>query len=382
MDTQEQAKETAYQYNDYAREFRQRSQPYWATALDFAAGSGPAPKQPYQVEIHPQLEGAPVCLLRCIDCHGQFQRRKGGLSAQAYYQLLEDLQIMGVPSVVYSGIYSDPTTDSDLLCELLRRGGPHWGVKLHTYGLGLNEDLCRAIVFAATVGPPRSSYLTISKVTTDPQVYQEMCRPTIDPEVALAREEANLRRLFTINQEAHAPLTVHLNCRVTQANGSPEQLANLLLWLRTTPPWVQLRFTPDYVPTGASSAYCEKFMRTVYLDGPTVLHRLRDATLQTNLNPTSRISFRDVDGTCYQGPRCYSSLLLAAVSTTGCVYPCQSIASAVHQPMAYGNLYHERFPTIWQRFTSTWAQRPSCVCTPCPAACEKQLNLAFQEELG
>lgn len=366
-----------YKYDDYVGEFRRRAGELWEAVVEFANGSGPPPRRPYQVEIHPHLEGAEVCGWKCVDCHGRFQRQRPGLPLELWEQLVLDLQDMQVTSVVISGNYSDPTTDEQLLLRLLEIGKRYWGVKLHTYGSGLTWRLRTAILAAAIADPRCDSYLTISRHTDDPGVFREMCRPLGDHLAAFRQERENIEAMFV---ESHnSALKVMLNCRVTQLNAS--SLWRLLVWLKTVSPNVPIRFTTDYEPAHAPSAYLERFYREIFMPYPEAAAAVEQAVAISGIDPL-RASLRPVDvnqGECWPNDRCYSSLLFSAVGASGHVFMCQGLASRVNQQMVIGDLRAERFPDIWSRYLQDWGRVDCCRCA---GECERRINAAIQAEVG
>jgi hypothetical protein len=288
---------------------------------------------------------------------------------------LDDLEEMDVQSVVLSGAYSDPSTDEQLLISVLDRAGPRWGVKLHTYGLGLTPAVRAAILRAAEAGPA-GSYVTISRVTMDPAVYQRMCRPVGDPTTLLQRDTDNVAALFSENTTHPDQLVVRLNCRLTQLNRDP---SDVLRWLMRVSDSASIRFTPDYVPTLATEHYAQRFIREVYL-APDAAEAAVEAAIAATDFPRARASFRPLASSAYAGMRCFSCLLLTTVSTGGLLLPCQGIASPAYQALAYGDLRTERFPAAWTRFTAQYHELPIWDCPRCVGACEQQLNTAMCEE--
>jgi radical SAM protein with 4Fe4S-binding SPASM domain len=375
-----------FDYCDYASEVRRRSGRMWTRAVRYAAGIGEPPKRPYQVEIHLASQRHGGCPLRCRDCLGQFLRRKCGVPEHLYHELLDDLAEMGVPSVVYSGIYTNPITDQRLVADLLRRGGSRWGVRLHAYGLGLGPSVRQAIIDAALAGPKGESYATFSKLTTDPEVFGRLCRPqALAPAEALRQEQANLLALFELAERAGFPLGLTLNCRITKINGSARQLADLFRWLADTPSRVRMRLTTDYVPTAAPDAFRRRFLSELYVEPEQAERVVREAIAISGLTDTGRVSFRPIEpDSAYDGPRCYNRLLFAAVSASGQIYPCQGAASPVYAKLAYGDLRQQRFPAIWSRFIESFHENHEPFepeCPHCAAACESQINAAIHAEL-
>jgi MoaA/NifB/PqqE/SkfB family radical SAM enzyme len=278
--------------------------------------------------------------------------------AHVWSDVIDDLVQMRVKSVVYSGIYSDPLcVEERLLVSLLQKGGPYWGVKLYTYGLRLTQRVREAIVQAALDGPADSSYIRFSKPTVDPKIAEEMCRPRrgIDGRELLRMEEANLEALFDLAAARAFPLEISLNCRVTRLNGDPHALADLLRWLADTPARVQLRFTTDYEPTGATTSVRSKF-RALYVGPKEAWQRIRAAIQLARFQELDRLSFRTVaqDSRC-NVPRCLNRLLFSAISTEGRVYPCQGVAARRYEHLAYGDVQDKRFREIWSDFTKSLA---------------------------
>ena len=356
-----------FYWGDYAAEFIKRAPSYWIRALQFAQGVGPPPDRPYQVEIHPVMQGSSVCWLRCVDCHGQFQRSYDSAPAELFLKLVDELAVMGVPSVVLSGLYSDPTTDKSLLTALLNKGGSYWGVKLHTYGLGLSSEVQKSIIRAAELDPFHDSYVAITKLTTDPVVYKEMCGVGSRAASLLLQEQDNLAQFFDLVESVDSELSVRINCRVTKLNGDVEHLADLLRWVGSVSRRVAVRFTTDYLPSLASDEYKQWFFNSVFLPVLEVKNRVLSAASRAGFD-SKRISFRDVSGECvYSGSKCFNSLLFSAVSTGGKVYPCEGIASYVFQDLSYGDLRLQGFCQIWADYMAKWASMdkgascPSCV---------------------
>lgn len=371
-----------YRYDDYAGEFKARAKPYWEAAVAFLQGKGGPPLCPYQVEIHLKEKDAPVCLLRCADCHGQFLRSNQGLSLPTYLELLYDLQELGVPSIVLSGAYSDPTTDQHLLLRVLQTIACLWPVKLHTYCLGLTEKIQLAILRAAWHDQTKSSYVTLSKVTMSPHVYYEMCHPSISPDDALGMEDRNARsfleRCHASNNENDHVITVRFNCRLTKINSLPRHLADLLRWVKDLPLPVPIRFTTDFPPNHAPSYYQQKFRDEIYLGPEDALGRIKKAVEDSDF-PWDRVSFRNASVKSYEGP-CLNGLLLSAVATSGDVFPCQSQASPKLLDMAYGNIENVRFSEIWRNFVHNY-DRMVPTCQHCVTPCESQINVALKGEI-
>ncbi len=374
---------STYNHNDYASEFKKRASDYWYRAVQYAKGNGSPPERPYQVEIHPVPDGSPVCSLRCVDCHGQFQRRNDATAPYALYvQLIDDLIGMEVPSVCFSGIYSDPTSSPELLCELLNRGGSHWGVKLHTYGIGVNSILQDCIIKAAEDDPNLDSYINITKLTTDPKVYKRMCHPLGDAAELLEIEQSNLKQFFQKVDGLGVPLTVRLNCRVTQLNGTPDRVADLLKWLGEASDQVSIRFTTDYVPSLSPDSYLEKFFYEIYMP-PVVVQSVIELALQNSGFDRSRVSFRDVGSSLkYGGNRCFNGLVFAAVSSQGKLYPCEGAASPIFGALSYGDLRDGSFPDLWRKYVEGWLQdKTELDCPRCVAACDWAINSAMEREV-
>lgn len=376
-----------YDYGDYPGEVRRRGPDLWRTAARFATGQGPPPKRPYQVEAHLCQEGRAHCRLRCVDCLGQCLYRRSGLLADTWVQLIADLKDVGVPSVVYSGIYSDPVcVDEDLLIELLDNGGPAWGVKLHSSALQLSEPVGRALIRAAQADPRRESYVCVSKVTMNPEVMETMCQPAgMSGVQALQQQEENLDRLFSLAQAAGFPLKITLNCRMTRINAHPRDLADLLSWLNRTPEQVSMRLTTDYLPTAAGTGLKRRFYSDIYLPPREARQRLALAMELAEFWQTKRITFRAVASQVQHDLKiCLNRLLFAAVSTSGKVFPCQGIASEAFRHLAYGDLQVRRFPEIWADFTASLRQENSdpiaSGCPRCAAECERQICRAMAEE--
>jgi len=365
----------AYQYDDYAEEFKKRAPGHWAAAVAYARKDGPPPVRPYQVEIHPRSQGR-LCWMRCVDCHGQFQRSSEGVEPRRWLTLLGDLEAMGVPSVVYSGAYTDPAADEDLICSLLRQGAKRWGVKLHTCGLALTDKVIDSVVYASLQGP-LDSYINLSKVAADERVFGRMCWPS----GTLDRENRWLLKLFRAAEDSKAPLVIRLNCRLTRFNGHPEHLMRLMSWLAGASDTVTIRFTTDYLPTLAPRSYQEWFDRDLYLPYPEASEAVGLA-LDRSKFPKDRVSLRDAGSSRYSGVRCYNGLLLSAVSAGGLVFPCQGITSPCFAPMAYGDLSRESFSAAWLRYVSGWHEIDQEVynCPRCVGACEGQINSALAKE--
>lgn len=365
---------------------RRRAGPLWQGAVAFASGGGSAPPRPYQVEVHLRQEGRPGCLLRCADCLGQCLRTQGGLPPELWLRLFDDLIEMGVGSVVCSGIYSDPLClEQDLLVRLLDKGGPHWGVKLYTYGIQLTAPIRQAVVRAALAGPAGRSYVRFSKPTVDPRVAEVLCRPQgMGGATLLRREEANLQAMFEQAEACGFPLLISLNCRVTQINGDPRSLADLLRWFADTPAPVRLRFTTDYEPTNATPAVRKRFA-DLYVEPDDAWDRVQAAIELARFRAVDRLSFRAVakDSACHV-PRCLNRLLFAAVSADGKVFPCQGIAAKAFESLACGDLRTARFPQVWSDFADGLARGgPDPVsqqCPHCAAAGEQLVNLALAIE--
>jgi hypothetical protein len=367
-----------YQHNDYASEFRQRSRGYWDAVSAYVRGNGPPPCRPYQVEVHPALLGSPICLQRCVDCHGQFHREYGSLARQHYDRLIDNLIEMRVPSVVLSGTYSDPSTNADLLCHFLQEGGPHWGVKLHTYGLGLTPAVRQAIVAAALASPTSGSYVTISKCTHDLLTYVDLCRPVWGMNPGIKAEEGNIISLCELAAECNTPLTIRLNCRVTRINGNATQLTHLLQWMQCLPNTVGIRFTTDYMPSSAPETYRKWFLTHVYVDAAEAERAIKAATKASHIDP-SRVSLRDVEASSYDGSLCYNGLLFASVAATGKIFPCQGISFRQYDHLAYGDLRTESFSLAWLRYVAAWPHMADG-CPRCAASCERMINDAFLHE--
>lgn len=379
-----------YKHDDYASEFRARAAPWWERAVAFAAGKGPAPASPYQAEVHLSSPESPVCRWRCVDCHGRFLRRRGGLTEGVYLQLLEDLISMGVPSVVYSGSYTDPSTGvpPETLVRLLEIGGPRWGVKIHTYGTGLVGPVRNALLDASEAGPVDHSYATLSKHTCDPEVFDRMCKPHDPAETVLRSDEENMSALFEAAETRNSPISLTLACRVTQINGSPRHLADLLRWFSETPSRVRLRFTTDYLPSRPSRSYEDHFWEKIYLAPAQAKARIDEAVFLSGFDRLDRIGFRGIwPESHYEGSRCHHALLMAAVSAHGKLHACPPIASPVYDHLAYGDLTVERFPEAWRRLMENYqafdpikgTERGGC--PHCVASCEKQLNDAISLEI-
>jgi hypothetical protein len=369
----------AYAHGDYAGEFKKRAGVLWDAAVNYAATGTDPPTRPYQVELHLAGEREKgCCLLRCVDCHGQFLRRQTGMPRRDWLRLLHDLRWLGVPSIVYAGAYSDPCLDEELLAECLLFGAELWGVKLHCYGLSLSPIVAESVATAALRPGTPDNYVTVSKVTTSPDVYDRMCRPyNMTPEHALRQEEEGLARLFDAMERTGWPCAVTLNCRLTKINAGRYDLADLLRWFKTTPARVRMRFTTDYTPSKATPQYLAKFSARIYLSPEEASHRLWKALAESGC-PMDRVSFRAPDREPrYDGDRCYNSLLLAAVATDGGVYPCQSVASPANDGLCYGDVKSRGFGEIWVDYVCTWHDREQPRdrgCPSCTAACEAQLN--------
>jgi hypothetical protein len=293
---------------------------------------------------------------------------------------------MGVPSVNYSGIYTDPLQDEKLAIALLKRGSRRWGVRLHTLGWGLTNPLRDAIIEAALAGPDDYSYVTFSKATTDPRTYARMCRPRfVSSEGALRQEEANLLAFFRLAAANGFPLGVTVNCRITQINGSPQLIAELLRWFNDTPSGVRLRFTIDYLPTRSPAEYVRQFQDRLYVDSTQARRAIAEAIELSGFSALERIALRSVEpDSRYDGPTCHNRRLFAAISASGKVHPCQGIASPAFDALAYGDLRHERFPVIWERMSGVnYWQQPDPIdmgCPHCAAACEKHINTTIAIE--
>ena len=384
---QERQARKGYDYGDYPGEVQRRCPDLWRTAVRFVAGQGPPPRHPYQVEVHLCQEGRAHCGLHCTDCLGQCLCRRLGLLADTWAQLIADLKEIGIPSVVYSGIYSDPAcVDENLLIELLDMGGSAWGIKLHTSALQLSEPVCWAMIRAAQADPKRESYVCVSKVTVNPAVMETMCRPTgMTGKQALQQQEENLERMFFLAQAAGFPLTIVLNCRMTRTNTHLHDIADLLNWLSRTPAQVSMRFTTDYLPTAAGAGLKKRFYSNMYLPPSEARQRLASAIELAGFRQTKRITYRPVASQVRHAERiCLNRLLFSAVSTSGKIYPCQGIASEAFAHLAYGDLHVKRFPEIWADFTASLRQGNSdpiaSGCPRCAAECERQICRALAEE--
>lgn len=373
---------TAYQYDKYADEFRRRAGPLWQAAIDYSLGtSSKRPVCPYQVEIHLHSENSPLCLLRCVDCHGRFQRVRGGMRKALWLKLIDDLAGMDVPSLVISGAYSDPTTDESLLISVLKQQPKKYGIKLHTYGLSLTPRLQRAIRQAASIGPDGESYVTLSKVTRGATAYQAMCRPIKHtPDEALQLEE---KRIASLTQmAADSNLVVRLNCRLTKINSDPFQIRDLLRWMFGVSSLLFIRFTTDYIPTLAPANYRAHFVRDIYLPPQAASELIEQAIdgLGLTEEERKRVSFRNPEQLSYCGDRCFNGLLFSCVSAAGGVFPCQGIASQCFAHLSYGTLQKKRFPALWRAFVANWRGLPRYECPRCVGDCESHINSALEKE--
>jgi len=386
------ASKPPYDFGNYAAEFRRRAKGRWKDAVCFAAGIGPPPSRPHQVEIHPRQAGCPACTNDCIDCCGRFLRTEHGLPAETLLQLYRDLMDMGIASVVLSGTHTDPDClEAALLERLIRMGGPAWGIKLYTFGLRLDRRVQSAIVEAAQADPRHDSYVTFSKPTTDPQVMQHMCRPRalkMSSREVLRLQEQSLSSFFALAAAGGFPLSVLVNCRLTRFNAHPASLAELLRWFADeTPVPVRLRITTDYLPTLAPRWYRRQFFDRIYLPPRDARRALDEALDAAGLSAChrERISFRAVPAVPYHDvAECFNALVFAAVSPDGLVYPCQGMAGAPFAHLAYGDLKRNRFPEIWAGFIRTVrAGRFNPIAAGCPhcaADCERQICLAMAAE--
>ena len=312
----------------------------------------------------------------CVDCHGQFLRSSDGLPRARWLDLLGDLEELGVPSVSYSGAYTDPATDEELLSSLLKRGARRWGVKLHTCGLALTERVRGAVLYAAGQGIG-DNFVNLSKVAVDQRTFERMCRPS----GSLQTENERLTALFRAGEGCEGFFTIRLNCRLTRINGTVRHLTELLRWLASTSDRVPIRFTTDYQPTSAPPEYCSWFRQKVYLPPAEAQDAIARAVEATGFRAT-RVSFRAAEGAHYAGDRCYNGLLLAAVSANGMVFPCQGIASSKFAAVAYGDLRQESFLDAWRRYVFAWptsSRRHDC--PRCVGACEGHINAALKREV-
>ena len=380
----------SYDFSNYAGEFKARIGPLWLQAVLFAAGHGPPPNRPHQVEVHARQQGRPACLCRCVECCGRFLFTKQGLPPAVLCRLFNDLIDMGVSSVVLSGNHTDPAClDTELLTHLIRTGGPAWGIKLYTFGLRLDRSVQHTIIEAAERGPHRGSYISFSKLTTDPEILRRMCRPCGRPAGdALRIQEENLCSFFDLATARGFPLSVSLNCRLTRINGAPESLADLLGWfVRNTPPAVRLRITTDYAPVLAPEVYRRRFFHSIYLP-PREAHQSFDRAARiAALTPDQRerITFRAIPAEPkHDVGACFSRLLFAAVSPNGLIFPCPGIAGARMQHVAYGDLKKRRFPQIWSDFVRNLsAGRCDPIragCPHCATECDRQVCRAIAAE--
>jgi len=382
----------SYDCIDYVALFKRRARAFWADVVRFAAGKGPPPSRPFQVEVHARQQGRPACPNNCIDCCGRFLRTKRGLPGRILLQLYRDLVDMGVTSVVLSGTHTDPAClDGRLLSRLITMGGPAWGIKLHTFGLNLSRRIQHAIIEAAQADPHRDSYVSFSRLTTDPKALRGLCRPRRMSGLQVLRaQEKTLRSFFTLAAARGFPLSISLNCRLTRLNSGLDTLVDLLRWFADhTPPAVQIRMTTDYLPSLAPHGYREHFFSEIYLPGDEARRRLARAIDKAALPgpQRQRIHLRIVPCVPRQDAReCLNGLLLAAVSAEGLVFPCQSIAGAGFRHLAYGDLRRDRFGHIWSAFIRalrTGRVKPTWTnCPHCAAECERQVCLALAAEAG
>jgi len=279
-----------FKYNDYGKSFQQEAPEFWRRAVHFARTGENPPDQPYQVEIHPLSRRTHICHLRCADCHGRFLQRGEGLDSNNYAILLRDLKALQVPSIVLSGAYSDPTMNDAMLWGILDNLRGTWPVKLHTFGINLNPLLRRKIIETALAAPEGGSYLTISKLTVDPEVYQALCHPMQNPELVLQEEEENLKALFRETESLpEKKLNVRINCRLTKINSHREQLVALLAWVKAYSPLVSVRFTTDYFPTLAPEDYRDYFYRELFVGAAEAEGMFQDA-LEKSYFPRDRAS--------------------------------------------------------------------------------------------
>jgi len=374
----------------YNERFRDNSTS-WREAVDWAAGRGPAPTHPRQVEIHLHQEGRTGCPLNCVDCCGQHLRTIRGLDAASLRQLYRDLKAMGVPSVVLSGTHTDPLqADEQLLAQLIAMGAKAWGVKIHTVGLTLADSLGAAILDAAEADPNQDSYITFSKLTRNAQVAQAMCRPRwIDGAELVERQEQRLLRFFDQAEARGFPLEVTLNCRLTRINSDADDLADLLQWhANKVPARVKLRFTSDYIPPAAPPHCAKRFLRGIYLSPCQARARLDAGIARASLteDQQARLSFRAVEiGAAGDIVMCGNCRLFSCVSPEGLIYPCQALAGRPFRYLAYGDLRTRRFPEIWRDFASSIDSRldPAQMCgVRCGAECERNICRAVARDVA
>jgi radical SAM protein with 4Fe4S-binding SPASM domain len=267
--------------------------------------------------------------------------------------------------------------------SFLYRGGPHWGVKLHTYGLGITPMVREAIVQASLDDPYNQSYVTLSKSTTDPAVFRDMCRPLANAP-NLQAEEANLRDLFNLVGRHGSRIEVRLNYRITRMNGRPHQIADILRWLADTPQFVKIRFTTDYVPSGASLEYLSWFANNVYIPPGVAQNSISKAIVDAEFWEVDRISFRDPEASNYSGNTCYNGLLFSTVAANGRLYPCQGVAVSAYDRLSYGDLTQRRFSECWKEYVELWRDSNPIEdgCPKCAASCERMINDAMAKEIN
>lgn len=293
------------------------------------------PRELMQLELHPGLNCG---LYRCKYCFGHGQALNPGrhLAAEEYEVIAESLGRLR-PTVIVSGVATDPLTHPDaagVLRAFRRRG---FSLGLYAKGHNLNEDVRQALVDG-----PGECFVTISvdAGTQEDYVRVHDMAPTSNAKLASASSFesilANLRAMYALKHRVKPELKLRVSILVFEGMARPGKLAQAVHLLEQDVDLIRVAFAQDRndghrheaLPAGRArllASFVEEFAGHPKVKILTNTH-----------SPTRSTSFA----------RCVVQRTQVTIDKSGNVFPCPQVALAPYQNLMIGNVRELPLPVI------------------------------------
>lgn len=313
-----------------------------------AGGESPATIPPATVEIDPTN----VCNSACWWCSTQElrQRARKSLDAQRVFALLEELQQLGVRSVVFKG-GGDPTMVDWIDQAIERASALGLGVGMNTNGARMTQKLHHALVAHA-------SWIRFSVDAASHETYKKVHRTN-----EWERVIANIRFLVECRAKSDAAIQIGINHNLDQYNiGEVRQMVSQARELKVD--YVSIR--PVYwniAPEEARSG-CEEVQARV----EAALSEARSMIDDSDPVEIKIGNIRNAVGHGIEDPGdCLAPALVGIVGADGEVAPCCDLRG--HARYSFGNILEEGFAQIWTGARRQKVLQKHTLCRECDPHC-------------
>lgn len=285
------------------------------------------PILPRQLEVHVPNRSQKPCNLHCIHCQGNRVDKSMGMFNDTLLSLFQDVS-KSIPLFVFSGAYTEPTLNNNLLefIETTKIGGANFGV--HTNGT-LMTRLEKEYAFIDRLSEISNSndYITIALDAGSAESFAKI--KGVDANLFDDVIDGLELLVSMTKKKRHPCLKIRITYLLNEWNSSEFEITSAITICQRLEV-DSLRFSIPYTPYGTPYETCIRYKYDYEIPFSQKIEDRIRCYISTNLNKKPSILFlppvfQDVED-CFMH-HCFYGYFQLTVGADGYLYRCSSTAS-------------------------------------------------------